>query len=189
MDHRVHCLVSTVPFLSGGAIWNMLPAEVRQNMLRMFETDRKHRAAGQAPQTVAIAAEDPARTPCILPTRNSWEWCMRVAAVAPNWRNEVTVRSLESQFCFEPMAYIGRITPRSFLLIGAEHDDLIPVALTREAFERARCPDKDLVVFSLRALLVLRRLLLPDGQGFAGLVRQAPSARRLKAEEEASCFF
>jgi len=146
MDRRVHCLISTVPFLSGGAIWNMLPAEIRQNMLRLFETDRAQRAAGQAPRTVAIASEDPARTPCILPTKKSWEWCMRVAAVAPNWKNEVTVRSLESQFGFEPMAYVSRITPKSLLLIGAENDDLIPIALTREAFERAPCPEKDLVV-------------------------------------------
>jgi hypothetical protein len=147
VDQRVHCLVSTVPFLSGGAIWNMLPTPVRQNMSQLFEADRKQRAAGQAPGTIAIAAENPTQSPCILPTRESWEWCMRVAAVAPNWKNEVTVRSLESQFGFEPIAYVNRITPKSLLLIGAENDDLIPITLTREAFDRACCPNKDIVVF------------------------------------------
>lgn len=147
VDRRVHCLISTVPFLSGGAVWSNLPEEARQGMSQLFEADRKRRAAGQAPLMIAIAAEDPSATPCILPTKASWEWCMRVAQIAPSWKNEVTVRSLEANFGFEPMAYIDRITPRALLLIGAENDDLMPLALTREAFERVRCPDKELVVF------------------------------------------
>lgn len=146
MDHRVRCLISTVPFLSGGALWSSVPAQVRQGMTQMFEADRKQRAAGLGPLTLPIVAEDPAKTPCILATKGSWEWCMRVAKVAPNWRNEVTVRSLESTFSFEPMAYIDRITPQSFLLIGCEKDELIPIELTREAFKRTRCPNKHLVV-------------------------------------------
>lgn len=148
MDQRVHCLVSAVPFLSGGAAWSNLPQEVQQAMSQMFEADRKQRCAGLGPRTIAIVAEDPSKVPCILATRKSWEWCMRVAKAAPNWKNEVTIRSLESMFTFEPMAYVDRITPRAFLLIGCEEDDLIPISLTREAFNRARCQNKDLVVFS-----------------------------------------
>ena len=70
-DQRVHCLVSTVPFMSGGAVWSMLPAEVRQGMSQMFEDDRKQRATGLAPRTLPIVAEDPSKTPCILATQGS----------------------------------------------------------------------------------------------------------------------
>lgn len=140
VDSRIQCVVAQIPFLSGGAYWSHVPAEARLQLTQLFAAERSERAVGKPPMTLAVVAEDPVKTPCVLPTREAWEWCTQAATRAPNWKNEVTVRSLEMLGSFEPAAYIERISPRPLLLIGAEFDDLIPIEMSRAAFERAQGP-------------------------------------------------
>jgi hypothetical protein len=65
---------------------------------------------------------------------------MRQATLAPNWRNEVTLRSLELTFGFEPMRFIHQVAPRPLMVIGAEFDTLMPIHASQEAFARAGEP-------------------------------------------------
>ncbi len=62
-----------------------------------------------------------------------------------NWRNEVTVRSLELTFGFEPIAYIQGVAPRPFMMIGAQADDLFPIEATLQAYEMIPGSNKRLV--------------------------------------------
>lgn len=43
---------------------------------------------------------------------------------APSWRNEVTLRTVEYGFGYEPGAYVGQISPTPLLLIVAVKDHL-----------------------------------------------------------------
>ncbi|KWV48580.1 peptidase S15 [Bradyrhizobium macuxiense] len=140
LDQRIRCVVAQVPFLSGGAIWSQIPVEAREHLSKWFAAERSARAAGEKPMMLPVVAEDPDKTPCILATRDAWDWSMKTAAISPTWRNEVTVRSLELTFSFEPIAYIHRVAPRPLMLIGAEQDNLMPIEATRQALERVNGP-------------------------------------------------
>ena len=60
--------------------------------------------------------------------RHSYQWFTQAAAGrAPSWRNEVTLRTIEYAFGYEPGAYIGLISPTPLLLIVAVKDHLCGV--------------------------------------------------------------
>ena len=116
------------------------PPQARDQLSKMFAAERSERAAGNPLMMVPVVAEDPIKTPCVLPTKEAWDWCTKAATRAPNWKSLVTMRSFEMIASFEPMAYIDRIAPRPLMMIGAERDDLIPIEASRQAFERAQGP-------------------------------------------------
>lgn len=137
LDQRIGCIVVQVPFLSGDAYWNHVPHEARKQLSQLFAQDRAARAAGRRPMRIAVAAEDTS-APCVLPTQDAWDFCTKeMAPVAPNWKNEVTVRSWEMIASFEPVAYIHRIAPRPLLFIASEFDSLLPLEGAKQAFARA----------------------------------------------------
>ncbi|WP_456541886.1 hypothetical protein [Blastococcus sp. SYSU D00669] len=63
---------------------------------------------------------------------------------APNWRNEVTLRSVEMFVEYEPGACIADFAPTPLLIVVACQDHLTVADLSLEYFERARQP-KELV--------------------------------------------
>ena len=140
LDARISCVAAQVPFLSGGAIWRSLPAEAKAGLTGLFAGERASRAAGQPVMTMKVVSRDPQREPCILTSPESYDWCIAAAADAPNWRNEVTVRSLEMTFGFEPMTYIAAVAPRPLLIVAAESDALMPFEGSRGAFMAAAEP-------------------------------------------------
>lgn len=143
LDKRITCVAAQVPFLSGGGIWSHIPAEARQYLTGLFAQERSSRAAGQPIQMIPVATPNPERGElCVLATRESYDWLMEQVPTSPTWRNEVTLRSLELTFSFEPASYIAQIAPRPILIIGAEGDTLMPIQATEEAFARAAEPKK-----------------------------------------------
>jgi hypothetical protein len=141
LDKRVSCVAVQVPFLSGGAIWSHIPEEARQHLGQLFAAERASRAAGKPVQMIPVVTPNPERGElCILATKESYEWSMRQANLAPTWRNEVTLRSLELTFGFEPMSYIHQVAPRPLMVIGAQFDTLMPMPALEAAFARAGEP-------------------------------------------------
>lgn len=140
IDFRIQCIVAQIPFLSGGAFWSHVPDDARDQLMGLFSAERSERAAGNPPMMIPVVSQDPARTPCVLPTKEAWEWCTEAGRRAPTWKNEVTVRSFEMISSFEPAAYVDRISPRPFMMIGALHDDLIPIEIAQQVFDRATGP-------------------------------------------------
>jgi uncharacterized protein len=69
-----------------------------------------------------------------------------MAAIAPTWRNTVTLRSWERILEYSPLRWIDRIAPTPLLIIAAEHDVICPVHLARAAFTRAGDPKKLVVL-------------------------------------------
>ncbi|MCS7051404.1 MAG: alpha/beta hydrolase [Thermomicrobium sp.] len=144
IDRRVRCVVSQVPLVSG---WRNVQRLVRNDVIPLlrlqFDADRAARFRGEAPATVAVVAEDPATTPCALPTPDSWQWFTETGRTrAPAWRNEVTLRSVELLTEYEPWVYVDRIAPTPLLMVVAAHDVLTPTDLALEAYARALEPKK-----------------------------------------------
>jgi fermentation-respiration switch protein FrsA (DUF1100 family) len=142
-DRRVHCVVSQVPLTSGSQGFRRL---VRADFIAPLQTqlhaERANRAAGGTPAMLPVVAQDPT-TPSALPTADSYKWFSETAASrAPSWRNEVTLRTIEYGFGYEPGAYIGLISPTPLLLIVAVKDHLTVSDLAIAAYERALEPKR-----------------------------------------------
>jgi uncharacterized protein len=89
-----------------------------------------------------VVAEDP-MAPSALPTADSYRWFIETAAShAPSWRNEVTLRTIEYGFGYEPGAYIGLISPTPLMMIVALSDHLTVSDLAIAAYERAYEPKR-----------------------------------------------
>ena len=147
LDRRVKCVVSQVPLISGLRNAKRL---VRSDLLAVtraaFDADREARYRGDSPGTLPVVSEDPS-VPCALPTEDSLRFFKEVhESRAPSWRNEVTLRSIEMFWEYEPGWYISRICPTPFMLAVAAGDHLVPVDLACEAFEQALEPKKLIVV-------------------------------------------
>jgi uncharacterized protein len=143
IDRRVKAVVSQVPMVSG---YDNLRALVRSDFIdgfrQMFDADRLARFNGDAPAVVPVVAEDPF-APSALPTPDSWQWFTETSAKrAPNWRNEVTMRSVELLGEYNPVAYIDQISPTPLLLMPGDNDVLTPTHLALAAYEKAREPKK-----------------------------------------------
>lgn len=69
-------------------------------------------------------------------------WYSGGGEVAPNWRNEVTLRSVEFSRSYEPGIYISRISPTPLLMIVGQNDVVAPTDLALGAYENALQPKK-----------------------------------------------
>lgn len=143
IDRRVKCVVSQVPVISG---WQNFRRLVRADFLVPLQVglyaDRDNRAGGGDPAMLPVVAQDP-MAPSALPTADSYKWFTETAAArASSWRNEVTLRTVEYGFGYEPGAYIGTISPTPLLIIVGTHDHLTASDLAISAFERAHEPKR-----------------------------------------------
>nr|WP_246882947.1 alpha/beta hydrolase [Pseudomonas chlororaphis] len=91
------------------------------------------------------AVSDDSSAACAMGGADSFEFFTATHSFAPNWRNEVTLRSAEMARETEPGVYIARISPTPLLMIVAENDLLTPTNLCLEAYQRA-LPPKSLVM-------------------------------------------
>jgi fermentation-respiration switch protein FrsA (DUF1100 family) len=82
----------------------------------------------------------PEGEPCVLPGNETFEAYMALTEIAPNWRNQVTLASLEKMREFDPVSLIHMMAPTALLLIPAEKDSLIPIDAVKATYERAREP-------------------------------------------------
>jgi fermentation-respiration switch protein FrsA (DUF1100 family) len=147
IDRRVRCVACQVPLISGHRNARRI---VRSDFLAivggMFDEDRAARFAGGPPAMIPVVDPDP-MAPSALPTPDSWEWFSETGKTrAPAWRNEVTLRSVEMFWEYEPGAYIQWISPTPFLMVVAAFDHLTVSDLAIEAYERALEPKKLVVL-------------------------------------------
>jgi hypothetical protein len=143
IDRRVSCVVSQVPLTSGSqGFRRLVRADFIAPLQAGFHAERAQRAAGAPLPMLPVVAEDPT-APSALPTADSYRWFTETAASrAPAWRNEVTLRSVEYGFGYEPGAYIGLISPTPLLLVVAVQDHLTVSDLAIAAYEQAREPKR-----------------------------------------------
>ncbi len=143
LDRRVRCVVSQVPAISGWRnVLRLVRADHVAQYRAMFDADRLARFRGEAPAMVPVVTEAEF-DPSALPTADSWTWFTENGAtIAPSWRNEVTLRSVEMLSEYEPGDYIARISPTPLLMIVARGDHLAVADEAVAAYSRAHEPKR-----------------------------------------------
>lgn len=145
-DARVRCVVSQVPTISGyeAGLRKTHPNNL-QALHDFFAEDRLARLRGEPPRTMKQVGLD-GEANVAYPGQESYDYMMGQAKRCPEWRNEVTVRSLELARAYGPGRWIDRIGPKPLLMIVAETDRQTPTDLQLDAFNRAREPKKLLII-------------------------------------------
>jgi fermentation-respiration switch protein FrsA (DUF1100 family) len=147
-EKRLKALVATVP----SAVANIevlergIGPEGALGFLGFLTGDRVMRYQSGAVNEITITTQGP--EPCMIPGPLAYDFYTTAQqTVAPNWRNAITIESVEKMMEYNPVWPVHRIAPTPFRLVLAENDEFIPADLVRATFERAREP-KDLVSLS-----------------------------------------
>jgi len=143
IDRRVKCVVGQVPLVSGHRnARRIVRADFVDAVGGMFDQDRANRYAGEPPAMIPVVDADP-MAPSALPTPDSYTWFSETGKTrAPSWKNEVTLRSVEMFWEYEPGAYLQYVSPTPLCMIVARGDWLTVCDLAIEAFESAREPKR-----------------------------------------------
>jgi fermentation-respiration switch protein FrsA (DUF1100 family) len=147
-DRRVKCVSSQVPAISGSADVRMaVRPDLLPGLFEAFEADRAARYAGEEPLLMDVVAEDP-KADCALPGQDSYDFFTQSGdTVAPAWRNQVTLKSIELLNEYEPGCAIDRISPTPLQIIVALKDTVTVPDAALKAYETALHP-KHLVLLN-----------------------------------------
>ena len=143
IDRRVKAVSGQAPFVSGRATYANL-ARVNNVVVGpdLFTADRRARAQGEPATMVPVIGTNPGEL-VGLPTPDSYEYFTHARAeLDPEWPNEVTLRSLDNFYGYEPARYLADITPTPLLMIVAREDELTGGNLAASAYETAAEPKK-----------------------------------------------
>ena len=143
IDRRVKAVVSQVPLISGYEnVRVLVRSDFIDSFREQFDADRLARFRGEPPAMVPVVVENPL-DPAALPTADSWQWFTDTEKTrAPNWKNEVTLRSVEMLGEYNPVDYIAQISPTPLLLMPALNDTLVPSRFAIAAYEKALQPKR-----------------------------------------------
>ncbi|MFI5798746.1 alpha/beta hydrolase [Streptomyces sp. NPDC051677] len=146
IDKRVKAVVSQVPFISGPrGLDRLVRPDFIPHIREALEGDRLHRFTDGASTMLPVVTPDPMGQ-AVMPSTEAYEWFSKTSADrAPNWKNEMTVRSLELASEYDPGSYISRIAPTPLLMIVAAADAVAPFEFALDAYEEAREP-KQIVI-------------------------------------------
>lgn len=140
IDKRAKAIVAQVPSIIGPEIRRAMNPEKWEQVSAYLLKERVARyRTGDINYLKVVAPDD---QPCVLAGTENYEAYMALKTTAPNWRNEITIESLENIRVFDPVAPIHHISPRALLVIAAKDDSLIPLESLRQSFERAGEPKK-----------------------------------------------
>jgi uncharacterized protein len=148
-DTRVRAVVAQVPAISTWRqVLSMVGREGLRGLLEFVGTDRLMRFDNGTVNYIKVVSTEGEFA--ALATPDAVEWFQRAAStMAPTWRNEVTMESIERLLEYDPAGAIELIAPTPLLMITADQDLLIPLDVVRSAFARAAEP-KELLVLPCR---------------------------------------
>jgi fermentation-respiration switch protein FrsA (DUF1100 family) len=137
-DRRVKAVVAQAPSALNPESRRAMDPERWDNVGGFLLRDRIDRYKTGAVNYMKVVA--PEGEPCVLPGKETFEAYMALKEIAPNWRNQVTMESLEKIREFDPVSLIHLMAPTALLLIPAEKDSLISVDAVKATYKRAREP-------------------------------------------------
>jgi uncharacterized protein len=140
-DRRVRCVVSQIPAISGFKAFQRLPRTAQAAALKAQDEDREARYVGKAPRMLKAVSDDPAEL-CAMPGRAAYDYFMEQQRIAPNWRNSLTLRSMDLYRAVENSIFTPWISPTPLLMIVALEDDLAWPDLALDAYNQAKEPKK-----------------------------------------------
>lgn len=146
-DRRVRAVVAQVPSLTNAESRRAMDSDKWDSVGEFLLQDRIARYTTGTVNYMKVVA--PEGEPCILPGKETYDAFMELKDVAPNWRNEITLESLEKIREFNPVSLIHLLAPTALLVIAAEKDSLITLDSVKAAYERAADP-KELIVLPIK---------------------------------------
>lgn len=147
VDRRVKAVVAQAPSITNAEARRAMDPDRWDSVGQFLIQDRITRYETGAINYMKVVA--PEGEPCILPGKESYDAFMELKDAAPNWRNEITLESLEKIREFDPVSLIHMMSPTAILIIAAESDSLIPLDSLTHAYDRAADPKK-MVVLPIR---------------------------------------
>jgi len=139
VDKRVKAVLTQVPLISG---WENINRLIRSDFMpsinQLCAQDRLDRAAGKDPGTIAVVDENPLALSA-LPTVDSYQF-FSAWKKKSEWKNVITIRSVEELRAYEPATHIHHISPTPLLMTVARNDVLTPTDLAIAAYARALEP-------------------------------------------------
>jgi uncharacterized protein len=141
-DRRVKCVVSQIPAISGfKAFQRGVRRDGQAAALKAQDEDREQRFLGKPPETFKVVSDDPAES-CAMSGTAAYEYFMDQARIAPNWKNYMTLRSLDLYRGVENSVFTQWISPTPLLMIVALDDELASPDLALDAYVQAKEPKK-----------------------------------------------
>ncbi len=137
-DKRVKAVVAQVPSTLNPESRRAMDPEKWDSVNEFLLLDRIERYKTGVVNYMKVVA--PEREPCVLPGKEAYEGYMAIKELGPNWRNQVTLESLEKIREFDPVSLVHLMAPTALLLIPAEKDGLIPLDAVKATYEKAREP-------------------------------------------------
>jgi uncharacterized protein len=145
IDRRIRAVVGQAPFISGlREFQGFNRVDQEADAHRAFAADRQARAGGKAPTMIPVVTDDPSGV-AGLPSTDAYEYFYGVGGAVerdPGWANEVTLRSVEHLYGYEPGWFVARVSPTPLLMLVAKEDRLAPSDTAFRAFSAAAHPKK-----------------------------------------------
>jgi uncharacterized protein len=132
-DKRFKAVVAQVPYAYNYSILHKADPERWELVGKMLIADRVARYKTGANTYRKVVAQG---EPCSLPTPDAYEWFTGWGPLAPTWENAVTMAGVEKIKEFDPISQLHLISPTPVLVIAAEQDSAVPLALVQAAYER-----------------------------------------------------
>jgi len=135
-DRRIKAVVSQVPYAPNPEQRRARNPQNWDDMVKILLKDRIERYKTGVVNYMKVVA--PEGESCVLPGREAYEAYM--SDKPPNWRNQVTLESLEKMREFDPASMIHMMSPTALLFIAAEKDSFFPPDLVKAIYEKAGEP-------------------------------------------------
>lgn len=140
-DRRVKCVSVQVPTISGHESGlRRVSMDKVDALTQAFAEDRARRMKGEPPAMRPLVGDASANP--LYPSGEARDYFLSSTHDAPNWRNEVTLRSMEFARGYEPGIYAPYISPTPLLMIVALRDFIACTDLQLDAYNRALEPKK-----------------------------------------------
>jgi fermentation-respiration switch protein FrsA (DUF1100 family) len=140
-DPRVKVVVTQVPALNlPHSLIALISRDVFGTLLRALADDQAAREAGA--EGAALPVVNAPGEPAFLAAPDAHAWFTAAAAIAPAWRNSISLESIARVAEYIPDAVIELIAPKPLLMQVAAKDSLVPLNLARQAFHRAGEPKR-----------------------------------------------
>lgn len=142
VDQRVKAVVAQVPTINGrkGAQRKMVSEKFDDFMRNLTDYRTERYVSGKRKMYPVVSADGIAAQP----HPEALKWFLETAKeVAPTWKNEITLESMEHYVEYHPASLIDFISPTPLMIIAAMEDGITPPDLIIEAYEeRAKEPKK-----------------------------------------------
>jgi fermentation-respiration switch protein FrsA (DUF1100 family) len=142
-DSRVKAVVSQVGPMDLAQITREVVGPKQFAGLQQMAIQERIRHATEGGEHYVPSAGRPGEGMALQADQDSYDFGTRAkATIAPAWRNEVTLSSLDAILEYASGRFIDLVAPRPLLVILARNDAIVPPDSIRQAFSRAGEPKR-----------------------------------------------